>query len=125
MCSTTLWARNVSSSWLGCARGTALSTAFALPANWTRMAPPLTPPGRRLRRVTSAPTTLATSYTTSAGRSTVRASVMAASCHDGSSARACAGGGMRGCFAAEQGHLEENDPAQYGWAVVAVGLVQP
>src|SRR3954471_13494971 len=44
MCSTTLWARNVSSRWLGCARGTALSTAFALPANWTRMAPPLTPP---------------------------------------------------------------------------------
>ena len=69
MCSTTLWARNVSSRWLGCARGTALSTAFALPANWTRMAPPLTPPGRRLRRVTSAPTTLATSSRTSAGSS--------------------------------------------------------
>ena len=32
-------------------------------------APPLTPPGRRLRRVTSAPTTLATSSTTSAGSS--------------------------------------------------------
>src|SRR5438874_4405598 len=68
MCSTTLWARNVSSRWLGCARGTALSTAFALPANWTRMAPPLRPP-RRLRRVTSAPTTLATSSRTSAGSS--------------------------------------------------------
>src|SRR5580700_11411596 len=69
MCSTTLWARNVSSRWLGCARGTALSTALALPANCTRMAPPLTPPGRRLRRVTSAPTTLATSSRTSAGSS--------------------------------------------------------
>ena len=33
------------------------------------MAPPLTPPGRRLRRVTSAPTTLATSSRTSAGSS--------------------------------------------------------
>src|SRR5258708_15505656 len=69
MCSTTLWARNVSSRWLGCARGTALSTAFALPANWTRMAPTSKPPGRRLRRVTSAPTTLATSARTSAGSS--------------------------------------------------------
>src|SRR3954447_11508173 len=69
MCSATLWARNVSSRWLGCARGTTLSTAFALPANWTRMAPPLRPPGRRLRRVTSAPTTLATSSRTSAGSS--------------------------------------------------------
>src|SRR3954453_13711324 len=67
MCSATLWARNVSSRWLGCARGTTLSTAFALPANWTRMAPPLRPPGRRLRRVTSAPTTLATSARTSPG----------------------------------------------------------
>src|ERR687895_2738705 len=69
MCSTTLWARNVSSRWSGCARGTALSTAFAPPPNWTRIAPALTPPGRRLRRVTSAPTTLATSSRTSAGSS--------------------------------------------------------
>ena len=44
-----------------------MSTAFALPANWTRQAPPLTPPGRRPRTVTSAPTTLATSPRTSAG----------------------------------------------------------
>src|SRR4051794_36719452 len=69
MCSTTLWARNVSSRWWGCARGSALSTAFALPANWTRMAPALTPPDRRLRRLTSAPTTPATSARTSAGSS--------------------------------------------------------
>jgi hypothetical protein len=54
---------------VGVCPGTALSTAFALPANWTRMAPPLTPPGRRLRRATSAPTTLATSSRTSAGSS--------------------------------------------------------
>src|SRR5439155_1660989 len=39
----------------------------ALPANWTRMAPSTRPPGRRPRRVTSAPTTLATSCRTSAG----------------------------------------------------------
>src|SRR4051812_26496466 len=61
MCSTILWARNVSPRWLACARGTALSTASAPPASWTRMAPSLMPPDRRLRRVTSDPTTLATS----------------------------------------------------------------
>jgi len=54
---------------LGCARGTALSTASALPANWTRIAPALTAPGRQLRTVTSAATTLATSSSTSGGSS--------------------------------------------------------
>lgn len=74
MCSATLPARNVPSrsaaqGRLGWARGTALSTAFAPPVNWTRMTVPLTPPGRRLRRVSSAPTTVATSSRTSAGSS--------------------------------------------------------
>ncbi len=35
---------------VGVCPGSALSTASALPANWTRMAPALTPPGRRLRK---------------------------------------------------------------------------
>src|SRR4051812_22243502 len=69
MCSTILWPRNVSSRWLGRVRGSALSTALDLPASWTRMEPELTPPARRLRRVTSAPTTLATSSSTSSGTS--------------------------------------------------------
>src|SRR2546430_9421019 len=47
-------------------RGTALTTACGLPANLTHMAPPLRPPGRRLRTVTFAPTTLATSSRSSA-----------------------------------------------------------